>query len=148
MVARRGKGLRLRETTDFSSMRQLALSSGLEDGAFRDFVQAYGFYDGDELVACAGLKEQNGIFSLECVAVKEAFRGKGLGRQLVESLEDDARRKGATKIWALARTPAFFEKIGYRKVSVAESDGPNLAGCLSCRQYLRECNPSVVLKVL
>jgi N-acetylglutamate synthase-like GNAT family acetyltransferase len=148
MVVRRWKGLKFRETTDFSSMRRLALSSGLEDGAFRDFVKAYGFYDRDVLVACAGLKEQSGVFSLECVAVKETFRGKGLGRQLVESLEDDARKKGATKIWALARTPAFFERIGYRRVSVEESEGPNLAACLNCRQYLRECNPSVVLKVL
>ena len=102
--------MKFRETTDFSSMRRLALSSGLEEGAYSGFVRAYGFYDGSELVACAGLKEQSGVFSLECVAVKEAFRCRGLGRRLVESLEDDARKRGARKLWALARAPAFFEK--------------------------------------
>ena len=129
-------------------MRQLALDSGLEDGNYGDFVRAYGFYSGDELVACAGLKEQRGVFSLECVAVKEGFRGKGLGRHLVESLEKDAVERGAKKIWAIARAPSFFEKVGYSSVSAEEPEGPNLATCLSCRQYQRDCNPSVVLKVL
>jgi len=146
MAIRPGKALTLKETTDFASMRQLALNSGLEDGAFSDFVKAYGFFDGEELVACAGLKMQGGVFSLECVAVKEELRGRGLGGKLVAALEEEAKKRGASKIWALARTPTFFEKVGYRQVSAWESEGPKLTACLSCRQYLRSCSPSIVLK--
>jgi N-acetylglutamate synthase-like GNAT family acetyltransferase len=148
MTTRPGTALRLKETTDFASMRQLALTSGLEDGAYSDFVKAYGFFDGEELVACAGLKVQGGVFSLECVAVKDELRGKGLGRRLVATIEEEAKKRGASKIWALARAPAFFEKAGYRKVSAGESDGPSLTACLGCRQYLRNCTPSIVLKAL
>jgi N-acetylglutamate synthase-like GNAT family acetyltransferase len=147
MTTRPGKALRLKETTDFASMRQLALNSGLEDGAYSDFVKAYGFFNGEELVACAGLKMQGDVFLLECVAVKEELRGRGLGGKLVAALEEEAKKRGASKIWALARTPAFFEKAGYRKVRAGESEGPKLTACLSCRQYLRSCSPSIVLKV-
>lgn len=148
MATRPGRSLELRETTDFASMRLLALNSGLEDGAYRDFVKAYGFFDGKELVACAGLKEQGGVFSLECVAVKEELRGRGLGGKLVATVEEEAKRRGASKIWAVARAPGFFEKAGYTKVSAMESEGPKLTACLGCRQYLRGCSPSIVLKVL
>jgi len=148
MTTRPGKALSLKETTDFESMRQLALKSGLEDGAYSDFVKAYGFFDGEDLVACAGLKMQGDVFTLECVAVKEELRGRGLGGRLVATLEEEAKKRGASKIWALARAPTFFEKAGYRKVSAGESEGPKLTACLGCRQYLRSCSPSIVLKVL
>jgi len=139
--------LKFRETDDFPAMRLLALESGLEDGSYDDFVSAYGFYDGDALVACGAMKEKRGVFSLECLAVKERFRGRGLGRHLVESLEKNAVKRGAKKMWALARAPGFFEKIGYSRVNAEESEGPTLSGCLNCRQYQRGCNPSIVLKI-
>jgi len=148
MAAHLPSNLEFRATDDFSSMRLLALESGLEDGAYSDFVCAYGFYDGDALVACAGLKEQSGVYSLECVAVKEELRGKGLGKRLVESLERDAARRGASRIWALARAPEFFLRIGYAVVSHEKSEGPTLRGCLNCKQYRHGCNPAIVLKVL
>ncbi len=138
----------LKETTDFPSMRRLALESGLEDGAYQDFVKAFGFYEGEMLVACAGLKNLKDAYLLECVAVKEELRGRGLGRQLVELLEEEAKRLGASRIWALARAPAFFEKVGYKKVDVSYPGGPNLTSCLSCKQYMSTCSPSIVLKVL
>lgn len=148
MAADPNSELELKETTDFVSMKNLALNSGLEDGAYNDFAKAFGFFDGKELVACAGLKVQGKAFFLECVAVKESLRGRGLGRRLVAVLEEEARKRGASEIWALARAPAFFERVGYRRVSEGVPGGPNLTSCLSCRQYLRNCNPSIVLKAL
>lgn len=140
--------LELRETTDFASMRRLALESGLEDGAYDDFAKAFGFYDGETLVACAALKVQGDVFSLECVAVRPELRRKGLGRRLIAALEEEAKRRGALRLWALARAPAFFEKAGYRRVASGVPGGPNLTSCMSCVQYHRDCDPSIVLKML
>ena len=140
--------LEFRETNDFGSMRRLALRSGLEDGAYDDFAKALGFFRNGELVACAGLKVQNEVYSLECVAVSEELRSEGLGRRLVTALEDEARLMGATRMWALARAPVFFERIGYQRVSQEDSPGPSLKGCESCPQYLRSCKPSIVKKDL
>jgi N-acetylglutamate synthase-like GNAT family acetyltransferase len=137
----------LKETTDYAAMRQLALDSGLEDGNYSDFVKAYGFFEGATLVACAGLKSKRGIFSLECVAVKEGLRGAGLGSRLIGILEEEAMGRGADRVWALARAPGFFEKIGYRRMVDGVPDGPNLVACKACRQFHENCNPSIVLKV-
>jgi N-acetylglutamate synthase-like GNAT family acetyltransferase len=138
--------IEMMETNDFRQMRELALRSGLEDGKYEDFAKAFGFFASGRMVACAGLKVQGNVFTLECVAVTEELRGKGLGSQLVGALEGEARNRGATKIWALARTPAFFEKIGYRRAEPSVSEGPNLEGCQTCRQYRVNCHPSVMLK--
>jgi len=148
MARRIAEHLEFRETKDFASMRRLALRSGLEDGAYDDFAKAFGFFHNSELVACAGLKVLGDVFSLECVAVSEELRGVGLGRRLVTALENEAILMGATWIWALARAPGFFEKIGYTRVSSEESPGPSLKGCESCPQYLRSCTPSIMMKKL
>jgi amino-acid N-acetyltransferase len=148
MALRQETDLEFRETQDYQSMKRLALEAGLEDGTYSDFVIAFGFYDRDSLVACGAVKEQKGVYSIECLAVREGFRGRGLGRRLVESLEKDATKRGAAKMWAVARAPDFFERIGYTKVSSENSEGPTLSGCMSCRQYQHGCNPSIVVKVL
>lgn len=144
----KNKSLELKETADYASMRRLALRSGLEDGEYSDFVKAYGFYDGDELVACAGLRQRGSAFSLECIAVSQELRCRGLGSELVATVEEEARRRGAKELWALARAPVFFEKIGYDRMTDAVPDGPSLTACRTCRQYLRSCNPSIVMKML
>lgn len=138
----------LRRTEDFAAIRALALSSGLEDGTFESVVTAYGFFLGDELVGCAALKKDGTRFAVEWLAVKEGMRGKGLGAMLVGRIEIEARARGADRLWALARAPDFFEKIGYIRVGAHESGGPTLTNCMLCSQYQRNCFPAIVAKKL
>lgn len=135
-------------TTDSRSMKALALKSGLEDGAYDKFVVAYGYYVGEDLIGCAGLKIRDTTFTVECLAIAEEFRRKGLGRALVALLEREAKNRGAHEIWAVARSPEFFETIGYTKMDSQDSCGPSLEGCMSCQQYQRTCKPAVVMKRL
>ena len=148
MKAASDSDLVLKETDDFESMRSLALESGLEEGTYKDFVKAVGVFERGTMVACAGLKVKGGVFSLDCVAVRDGFRGRGLGRKLITSLEDEARRLGASELWAIARAPEFFEKSGFRRTDSGVPGGPSLESCLSCRQYMQTCNPSIVVKSL
>lgn len=138
----------MRRTTDFEAMRALALRSGLEDGSFAGYQVAYGYYSGDVLVACAGLKLEAGIFSVECLSVSDGYRGRGMGRSLVSMIEREARNRGAKKIWALARAPDFFVHLGFSKVDPGGSEGPTLKSCMTCPQYGRTCSPAVVCKTL
>lgn len=140
--------LELRPTSDYQSMRSLALASGLEDGEYSGFISAYGIYDGSRLVGCVGLKNSGGVFTVECLAVAEGLRGKGLGRLLIKAVEEDVRRRGASELWALARAPGFFEKQGFVRTDPPESGVPSLRGCLVCPQYMRTCKPSIVVKHL
>lgn len=143
-----GKRIELRECHDFESVRRLALASGLEDGPFDDIVACYGMYADDQLVGCGTLKQRGDVFSVEWLAVAQEWRGKGLGSWIVARLEEEARARKAKKLWALARAPGFFLKIGFRRAEEGEGDGPTTKSCLACRQYKRSCFPAVVCKDL
>lgn len=56
-----------------------------------------------------------GRLQLRQVAVSPEFQGTGVGRQLVEALEEWAREHGASEIWLNARDSAFpfYERLGY-----------------------------------
>lgn len=54
---------------------------------------------------------------IEILAVPERWRGRGLGRQLMEMAEAIGREEGCTGIWVDTysfQSPGFYEKLGYR----------------------------------
>ena len=55
----------------------------------------------------------------ERLAVLTAYRGDGLGRELMERLEDEARQQGCSRVCLHAQTTvvAFYERLGYNVVS-------------------------------
>ena len=138
----------LRETSDFSAMLILARESGLESDRLTGIVSAYGFYLDGILVGCAALKKGDDQFMLECLAVAENMRGRGLGRTLVARIEKEAVAKGARKLWAIARQPRFFERIGYRISSASGPGAPKNDDCMTCHQFGKSCCPAIVVKDL
>lgn len=72
---------------------------------------------GKALVGSAGLDVQGEAGLLRSVAVDEAHRGLGLGKRLVEAMEDHARAAGMRELYLLTTTAEnFFSGLGYRKV--------------------------------
>jgi len=148
MTGQDSESLTLRKTNDFEGIRALSVRSGLEDGPFQNVVEAYGFFFHDELVGCATLKIDRQAFSVEWLAVKDGMRLRGLGTQLVEAIENEARKRGANRIWALARAPAFFQKMGFSKTREDALGRPPMASCRTCRQYGKTCHPEMMVKSL
>jgi N-acetylglutamate synthase-like GNAT family acetyltransferase len=138
----------LRETSDFSAMLSLARESGLDSDHLTGIVSAYGFYLDGKLVGCAALKKGDDLFMVECLAVAESMRGRGLGRILVARIEKEAGANGAKKLWAIARQPRFFERIGYRISSASDPGAPKNDDCMICPQFGKSCCPSIVVKDL
>jgi len=138
----------IRRTDDFEAIRALALRSGLEDGTFENVVSAFGYFLDNRLVGCVALKVEGTRYSVDWLAVEEGLRKMGLGSFLVSRVEAEARMRGADKLWTLARSPRFFEKIGFRNASMEEAGGPTLSNCLLCRQYQKTCFPAVLVKNL
>ena len=141
-------GLELRITNDYEAIRRLALASGLEDGTFQRTVVAFGYYLFDDLVGCATLRKDGEMYSVDWLAVAEHMRGKGLGSGLVDVIAREAGEREANRLWALARAPEFFEKIGFRRTVENDGIGPVLANCLVCPQYHKSCFPAIMLKDL
>lgn len=77
--------------------------------------------DGDRIVGCAALEIYPSGVLLRSVAVDDAWRGRGLGKDLVESALTFARQRGATAAFLLTTTaPQFFPRFGFVRITRAE----------------------------
>ncbi len=59
------------------------------------------------------------------IAVRKAFRGRGLGTAVIREMEREAARRGYTTVClsAQCRAAGFYEKQGYRPVGEPYMDG-------------------------
>jgi len=59
------------------------------------------------------------VGKIERVAVREEYRGEGLGARLMDEIETEARREGCSSITLHAQTAVeeFYEELGYRTTS-------------------------------
>ena len=94
------------------------------------------------------LAAESGIQIVEWIAVRDGYRGRGIASRLLAALEEEARRRGETALWATARAPAFFAAAGYEIVDSGEERERLLADCRDCPQRGLTCRPEVVRKAL
>lgn len=71
--------------------------------------------DGDVDVGTARLKPTDGKAKAQRVAVKKTHRKSGVGRLLMQALEDEARRQGLKSVVLSSQVSAipFYERLGY-----------------------------------
>ena len=139
-----------RRTQDLDAVRTLCVQAGLDmqDGPLEGVVVAYGTYIGDRLIGCATLQFADGSHFLEYVAVDASFRNTGIGAMLVAKIEEEARSRGMSELWAKARSPGFYERIGFRIISDDEPRPKSLDTCKGCPQFRKSCFPEIVVKRL
>jgi len=89
---------------------------GRDDDAFHVVVYDRG---DDRPVGTARLRAVDGHGKVERVAVREAYRGEGLGRRLMGVIEARARRVGHGEVVLHAQTDVegFYRALGYETVS-------------------------------
>ena len=81
--------------------------------------------DGDQLVGTAAMEIHGPQGLLRSVAVTPERQGMGIGRQLVEMVEREAREKGLKELVLLTMTaPGFFERLGFTAVERCSVEGP------------------------
>lgn len=72
--------------------------------------------------------------------VKEDQRGSGLGRQLMQAIEDEAARLECHDAWldtSNAQARAFYLRLGYGDFGVLEN-GPDQAPASHCRWFMKK----------
>ena len=95
----------LKETTE-------SIAAWIEAGG------GFGLSDGPDLVALLLWAERDGGLYCGRLAVRPAFRGKGLARRLIAAAEDEARRRGLSRVDARVRLElpdnlALFQSCGF-----------------------------------
>ena len=113
--------------------------------SLRDF---YVVAKDSRVVACAALliytRELGEVRSL---AVDPDFMKMGLGLQLVQRLESDAKVIGLTKLMALTYVVEFFEKLGFSVVEMSELPEKVWGACINCHKF-QNCDEIAVLKFI
>ncbi len=72
------------------------------------------------------------LAEVRSLAVEEEFRGRGVGRRLVEWAIDESRRLQIRKLMALTYEQAFFEKLGFEVVTKESLPLKTWSDCVRC----------------
>ncbi len=111
----------------------------------RDFSCAY---EGQTLLGCAALHFYTPTSAeVRSLAVQPAAKEQGIGRALVEALEQEARENGLASIFAFTYVPGFFAKLGFSEVERGELPLKVWKDCLRCAKF-QSCDEIAVLKHL
>jgi amino-acid N-acetyltransferase len=111
----------------------------------RDFSVAY---DGPVLAGCAALHFYTPTSAeVRSLAVLPDRKQGGVGRALVEALEEEARENDLEVIFAFTYVPQFFAKLGFGEVERGELPLKAWKDCLRCPKF-QKCDEIAVLKRL
>src|ERR1700691_510257 len=111
----------------------------------RDFLVAF---DAGRLVGCGALHFYTATSGeVRSLAVDPAVKTRGIGRALVEALEDEARAQDLHSIFAFTYVPGFFGKLGFEEVDRGELPVKAWKDCLRCPKF-QACDEIAVLKRL
>lgn len=99
---------------DFPAALQLLEQNNLPTEDITESSLLFVSREEDEVVGTIGIEFYKESALLRSLAVSGEKRSKGLGKELVQFLEDFARKKGVKELVLLTTTAAaFFEKNGY-----------------------------------
>ena len=85
---------------------------------------------------------RQGEYIIDGIAVDSAMRGRHVGEKLLSLAIEEAKSRGAQRIYLVARAPGFFAANGFETVS--REDAPEFFECLTCPQYGVSCHPEVM----
>ena len=114
--------------------------------SIRDFTVAVD--DRDEVLACSALHFYTmATAEVRSLAVDPALKGKGIGRELVEATEKEAREMGISSLFAFTYVPGFFSRLGYGQVDRGLLPQKAWKDCLRCPKF-QCCDEIAMLKTI
>lgn len=100
------------------------------------------------IVGCGALHSYGPASAeIRSLAVHPDFKGSGVGRRLVQTLEEEARRRGLRTVFAFTYVPGFFYKLGFGEVERSRLPAKVWRDCLRCPKFYC-CDETAVHKVL
>lgn len=87
------------------------------------------------------------LAEVRSLAIRSEYAGKGLGKQIVSILLDEAHLLEIPRVFALTYQPGFFEKCGFRLVTKEELPQKVWKECINCPKF-PDCDEVALLKDL
>ena len=103
--------------------------------------------NGTVLGCCAVEPVWRDLAELKSLAVAEEHRGRGIGSDLAEAAEAEARWLNIAQLFALTRSVGFFERRGYRVVPRETLPHKVWTDCVHCPVQANCDETAVILDV-
>lgn len=111
----------------------------------RDFTVTY---SGPQLLGCGALHFYTPVSGeVRSLAVTPHHKTSGIGRLLVEALENEANHNNLHAIFAFTYVPDFFRKLGFQQVDRGLLPLKVWKDCLTCPKF-ECCDEIAVIKTL
>ncbi len=103
--------------------------------------------EGEIVGVCALHIYDDELAEIRSLAVAEEWKGRGLGRTLVEKALEEARDLGVKRVFTLTYVPEFFEKLGFSRIDKTLLPQKIWRDCITCKK-LPECDEIALIKEL
>ncbi|MCL2485230.1 MAG: N-acetyltransferase [Endomicrobia bacterium] len=101
-------------------------------------IQEYVVVENEEsvIVGCGALHVSwEDLAEVKALAVSENYKGKGIGKQIVLQLQQNAKDLGVHKVFALSFKPEFFQKLGYDIIPKEMLPHKIWSECINCYMF-------------
>ena len=118
-------------------------------GELYDNVRDYFVYEEEGKILGTGALHVcwEDLVEIRSVCVVESFRGKGVGRMIVNACIDEARKFEVARIFLLTYQDGFFKKCGFLPVDKRELPQKIWSDCIKCPKF-PECDEIAMIKVI
>ncbi len=100
----------------------------------------------NNIVGCCALEViWADLAEIKSLAIDEAYKGKGIGRELVAAAVEEAVKLGVPRVFALTLEPAFFEKSGFEIIKKETLPMKVWSDCARCSKQ-QHCDEIAVIK--
>lgn len=136
--------------------RMINVSSGKGEMLPRSLMDIYGslrdffiYYDDEDESQIVGICAMNIIWEnlaeIRSLYVDENYRGKGVGRKLVEACVSEAITLGLFKIFTLTYKKDFFSKMGFKETDRSLLPEKIWSDCFRCSKYPDYCDETAMI---
>ncbi|HOK39501.1 MAG TPA: N-acetyltransferase [bacterium] len=102
----------------------------------------------DNFIGCGALHiSWYELGEIKSLAVLEEYKRKGIGREIVKFLLEEAKKLHLKKVFALTYVPEFFIKLGFEKIDKNLLPHKIWSDCINCSKF-PNCDEIAVIKII
>lgn len=138
-------------TDEYDRLVEMFIRHGLEfsfdEPLPTDIVQCWKAEDEDgRLISGCVLAMRGGEYIIDGIATEPEYRKEKIGGKLINLALAEAKTRGGTEVYLVAKAPGFFRKYGFINIDISETG--ELFDCFSCPQFGRTCHPETMKIIL
>jgi amino-acid N-acetyltransferase len=133
---------------NFFAERRELLPRSLSE-VYENLQQFFVAVKGSEIVgSCALYVTWAGLAEVKALAVKPEFQGKGLGKKLLTTIVNEAKKLGVETLFTLTIREGLFKKYGFKRAKKSALPHKVWTECVRCPYFPDACiETSLVLRL-